>query len=145
MLEILYILSQFPNPSFSACGINIKCSILNLLCVVLSGSRQCQALSSFWSSSFPQARETLAEIPDQFLSYMKTHGIKPNPPPLKKQQSSFINPPGGPPQPGKVPSLPVACTYNVLTRGIYIHVIILIIAHLCHVVSIIVSLPQTLL
>ena len=27
-----------------------------------------------------QARETLAEIPDQFIHYMKKRGIKPNPP-----------------------------------------------------------------
>jgi hypothetical protein len=27
------------------------------------------------------AKEVLAEIPDQFISYMKTHGIKPKPPP----------------------------------------------------------------
>ena len=59
----------------------------------------------------PQARETLAEIPDQFLSYMKTHGIRPNPPPLKKQQSGYINPPGGPPQAGiNYPSQAMACT-----------------------------------
>ena len=65
----------------------------------------------------PQARETLAEIPDQFLSYMKTHGIRPNPPPLKKQHSGFINPPGGPPQPGiNYPSQAMACTYDVLGR-----------------------------
>jgi len=27
-----------------------------------------------------QARETLAEIPSQFMTYMKMHNIKPNPP-----------------------------------------------------------------
>ena len=31
-------------------------------------------------SFYAQARETLAEIPGQFLSYMKSKGIKPNPP-----------------------------------------------------------------
>ena len=42
--------------------------------------------ASYSSDKIPlQAKETLAEIPDQFLSYMKTHGIKPNPPPLRKQ------------------------------------------------------------
>ena len=58
-----------------------------------------------FGSLFLQARETLAEIPEQFLSYMRTNGIRPNPPPLKKQQSGFINPygaQGGPPQAGKL-------------------------------------------
>ena len=35
-----------------------------------------------------QARETLAEIPNQFTSFMKTNNIKPNPPPLRHQQSA---------------------------------------------------------
>ena len=41
-----------------------------------------------------QARETLAEIPSQFTAYMKANKIRPNPPPLRQQRSSFINAPG---------------------------------------------------
>jgi hypothetical protein len=40
-------------------------------------------------ANFSLARETLAEIPEQFISFMKANGIRPNPPPLKKQASSF--------------------------------------------------------
>lgn len=37
-----------------------------------------------------QAKETLAEIPEQFLSFMKSKGITPNPPPLKKQCTTMM-------------------------------------------------------
>ena len=40
---------------------------------------------------FCQAKETLAEIPGQFLSFMKSRGIKPNPPPLRHQRSSIMH------------------------------------------------------
>ena len=54
-----------------------------------------------------QARETLAEIPDQFTSFMKVQGIKPNPPPLRKQRSSISVQPGQyPGQPGPYPGQP---------------------------------------
>lgn len=37
-----------------------------------------------------QARETLAEIPNQFMSYMKMHSIRPNPPcPPRKSRESL--------------------------------------------------------
>ncbi len=35
-----------------------------------------------------QAKETLAEIPGQFLAFMKKSGISPNPPPLKARRQS---------------------------------------------------------
>ena len=49
----------------------------------------------FYCRFFPQARETLAEIPDQFLGCMKKYNIKPNPPPLRHPQSTFIGGPQG--------------------------------------------------
>ena len=50
-------------------------------------------------ANFSLARETLAEIPDQFLGCMKKYNIKPNPPPLRYQQSTFAGGPQGPPAP----------------------------------------------
>lgn len=63
-------------------------------------------------ANFSLSRETLAEIPGQFLSYMKSRRITPNPPVLRHRDSTFSihgrpssNPAGGmasspPPYPG---------------------------------------------
>lgn len=42
------------------------------------------------ASQSTQAKETLAEIPEQFLSFMRHNGLHPNPPPLRKQQTSMF-------------------------------------------------------
>ena len=44
------------------------------------------------SSQARLAKEVLAEIPDQFLSYMKSKGFKPKPP-LNRQDSFPVAPP----------------------------------------------------
>ena len=52
-----------------------------------------QHFISTWTPTLSpfQAKETLAEIPEQFLSFMKSSSIKPNPPPLRKQQTSMFH------------------------------------------------------
>ena len=59
-----------------------------------------------------QARETLAEIPDQFTSFMKTRGVKPNPPRLLRHQSTISHAPSPPPQgEDTVPACVCVCMY----------------------------------
>ncbi len=45
-------------------------------------------------ANFSLAKETLAEIPTQLLSFMKSKGIKPNPPPLRRQETFSQRIPG---------------------------------------------------
>ena len=47
----------------------------------------CVCLFHYIILLYVQARETLAEIPEQLTSFMKTQRIHPNPPPLRQQQS----------------------------------------------------------
>ena len=49
-------------------------------------------------NNFSLARETLAEIPDQLVSYMKSKGIKPNPPVVQRRDTmSSLHPDIPPP------------------------------------------------
>ncbi|XP_019852495.1 PREDICTED: copine-9-like isoform X2 [Amphimedon queenslandica] len=54
-------------------------------------------------ANFSLAKETLAEIPGQLLSFMRSKGIKPNPPPLRAQQSFREGGPGQAPYPSGGP------------------------------------------
>ena len=46
-------------------------------------------------ANFSLARETLAEIPTQLTSFMRSKGIKPNPPPLRRRQDTITQGPPG--------------------------------------------------
>ena len=56
----------------------------------LTSGRQAQDLVR---SQARLAKEVLAEVPDQFISYMKKKGIKPRPPPLQRQGTWPTAPP----------------------------------------------------
>ena len=45
-------------------------------------------------ANFSLAKETLAEIPTQLLSFMRSKGIKPNPPPLRRYETFSQQTPG---------------------------------------------------
>ena len=49
-------------------------------------------MSMLWSVL--QARETLAEIPGQLIAFMKANNIKPNPPILRRHETTVYGQPG---------------------------------------------------
>ncbi len=46
-------------------------------------------------TNFSLSKETLAEIPNQLTSFMKSKGIKPNPPPLRRHETFSQGMPSG--------------------------------------------------
>ena len=61
------------------------------------------------------AKEVLAEIPEQFLSYMKAHGVKPKPP--LQRQATFTGSVTGSSVAGSVPPSPAPSQQSTATGG----------------------------